>query len=331
MKPPGMLTIMATLDRPPAPQLTPTHPTGVQPGGHSMATYLETAWGRMRRALLRRLRPGYVRSMAVKRQGQCADCQHDVIDSRDLKFCRNVCGYHFGAEDDPYRRRGLFPLARAGVAEVVFYSALLLGLAAALAVLGALVHWAFFFGTVAALGFWIFIVSFFRDPERTIPTDTDALLSPADGTIIGVGEVEEPDFPGGRAFRVSIFLSPFNVHVNRIPRSGKVVSLRYLKGCFVPATRGDCDKVNEQFWLDLEEPGGRLLRIKQVAGAVARRIVCWARPNEELKAGERYGMIKLGSRTDVLMPTGEPMEVLVKVGDAVRGGATVLLRFRNGQ
>ncbi len=191
-------------------------------------------------------------------------------------------------------------------------------------------HWAFFIGTAAALGLWVFIVSFFRDPERIIPTDTAALLSPADGTIIGVGEVEEPDFPGGRAFRVSIFLSPFNVHINRVPRTGRVTALRYFKGCFVPATRGDCDKVNEQFWLDIEEPSGRLVRIKQVAGAVARRIVCWARLNEELKAGERYGMIKLGSRTDVLMPVGEPMEVLVKVGDAVKGGATVLLRFRNG-
>jgi phosphatidylserine decarboxylase len=322
---------MATLDRPPAAPLTPTPPTGVQPGGHSIPTHLEEAWGRLRRAWLRRFRPDYVRRMAEKRQGHCEDCRHDVIDSRDLKFCRNVCGYHFGADDDPYRRRGLLPLARAGLAEVVFYSALLLGVAAALTVLGALVHWwGFFLGAAAVVGFWIFIVSFFRDPERTIPTDADALLSPADGTIIGVGEVEEADFPGGRAFRVSIFLSPFNVHVNRAPRSGRVVALRYLKGCFVAATRGDCDKVNEQFWTDIEEPGGRRLRIKQVAGAVARRIVCWARPNEELKAGERYGMIKLGSRTDVLMPAGEPMEVLVKPGDAVRGGATVLLRFRDG-
>ncbi len=165
--------------------------------------------------------------------------------------------------------------------------------------------------------------------QRAIPTDADALLSPADGTVIGVGEVEEPDFPGGRAFRVSIFLSPFNVHVNRVPRTGRVTALRYFKGRFVPATRGDCDTVNEQFWLDLEEPSGRLLRIKQVAGAVARRIVCWARLNEELQAGERYGMIKLGSRTDVLLPAGEAMDVLVKAGDAVRGGATVLLRFAN--
>jgi phosphatidylserine decarboxylase len=325
-----MLKGMATIERPPAPPMIPTSPASVQPGGHSLATHLEVAWGRLRRAYLRRFRPGYVRQMAERRQGQCADCRHDVLDGRDLKFCRNVCGYHFGPEDDLYRRRGLFPLARAGMAEVVFYSVLLLGLAAVFAAL-ALVHWAFVLGAAAAVGFWVFIVSFFRDPERVISTDADALLSPADGTIIGVGEVDEPDFPGGRAFRVSIFLSPFNVHVNRAPRTGKVAALRYFKGRFVAATRGDCDKVNEQFWLDLEEPGGRLLRIKQVAGAVARRIVCWARPNEELRAGDRYGMIKLGSRTDVLMPAGEPMEVLVKAGDAVRGGATVLLRFRNGQ
>jgi len=325
-----MLKSMATIEQTPAPGLTPTPPTGVQPGGHSLATHLEVAWGRLRRGFLRCFRPGYVRRMAEKRQGQCADCRHDVIDSRDLKFCRNVCGYHFGRDDDPYRRRGLFPLARAGIAEVVFYSALLLGLAAGFGALAAVFHWGFLAGTIAAVVLWIFIVSFFRDPERTIPADTEALLSPADGTIIGVGEVEEPDFPGGRAFRVSIFLTPFNVHVNRAPRTGRVTAVRYFKGRFVAATRGDCDKVNEQFWLDLEEPNGRLLRVKQVAGAVARRIVCWARPNEELKAGDRYGMIKLGSRTDVLMPAGEPREVLVKAGDAVRGGATVLLRFRNG-
>jgi phosphatidylserine decarboxylase len=324
-----MLKGMATIDQTPVPQLTPTPPTSVQPGGHSLATHLEVAWGRLRRACLRRFRPGYVRRMAEKRQGQCPDCRHDVIDGRDLKFCRNVCGYYFGPEDDPYHRRGLFPLARAGMAEVVFYSVLLLGLAAIFAAL-AWVHWGFLIGTAAALGFWIFIVSFFRDPQRTIPTDADALLSPADGTIIGVGEIEEPDFPGGRAFRVSIFLSPFNVHVNRVPRTGKVVAVRYFKGRFIAATQGDCDRVNEQFWLDLEEPGGRLLRVKQVAGAVARRIVCWARPDEALKAGQRYGMIKLGSRTDVLMPAGEPMEVLVKAGDKVKGGATVLLHFRNG-
>ncbi len=138
----------------------------MQPGGHSIATRLEVAWGRLRRAFLRRFRAGQVRQMAEQRQGQCVACVHDIVDSRDLKFCRNVCGYHFGPADDPYRRPGLLPLARAGLAEVVFYSTLLLALAAGLAVLGVLLHWGFLIASAAAVGFWIFIVSFFRDPAR---------------------------------------------------------------------------------------------------------------------------------------------------------------------
>lgn len=322
-----MLKPMATIERPTPGSLTPVAPSSVQPGGHSLATSLEAAWGRLRRAWLRRFHPGYVRQMAQKRQGHCPDCPHDVIDSRDLKFCRNVCGYHFGPDDDPYRRR-LLPLATAGLAEVVFFSALLLPAAAVFGVLTVVTHGGFAAAAAVLLGLWVFVVSFFRDPERIVPVDADALLSPADGTVTGVGEVEEPDFPGGRAFRVSIFLSPFNVHLNRVPRSGKVVALRYFKGRFAAATRADCDRVNEQFWTDFEEPSGRRIRVKQVAGAVARRIVCWLRLGEEVKAGDRYGMIKLGSRTDVLLPAGEAIDVQVKVGDKVRGGLTVLLRFR---
>jgi phosphatidylserine decarboxylase len=319
---------MATIERPTTPALTLTPPAGAQPGGHGYFVGLELAWGRLRRASLRRFRPGYVGRMAQKRQGHCPDCRHDIIDSRDLKYCRNLCGYWFRPEDDRFRWRGRLRLARYGLAEVVGATALLFVLAALLGVLAVRVHPLFAVPLALVVGLWGFVVSFFRDPERTIPADADALLSPADGTVTGIGEVDEPDFPGGRAFRVSIFLSPFNVHVNRVPRSGRVVGLRYFKGRFVAATRGDCDTVNEQFWLDVEEPSGRLVRVKQVAGAVARRIVCWLRPGEEVSAGERYGMIKLGSRTDLLLPAGEAPEVLVKVGDKVRGGTTVLLRFR---
>jgi phosphatidylserine decarboxylase len=323
-----MLITMATLEQPPFASLTPTTPSGVQPGGVGLCVHLELAWGRLRRGWLRRFRPDYVRQREARRQGECRDCPHDIIDDRDLKFCRNVCGYFFGPDEDPYRRRGLLPLARAGMAEVVCSSVVLLSLAMLFGILATWSHLAWTLPLAAVLGTWLFVISFFRDPERVIPTDPLALLSPADGTIIGVGEVAEPDFPGGRAFRVSIFLSPFNVHINRIPRSGRVVALRYFRGRFIAATRGDCDRVNEQFWTDIEEPCGRLVRIKQVAGAVARRIVCWLRPQEQVSAGDRYGMIKLGSRTDVLIPMGEPIEVLVRAGDKVQGGATVLLRFR---
>ena len=157
-----------------------------------------------------------------------------------------------------------------------------------------------------------------------------ALLSPADGTITDIGEVEAPGFPGDRALRIGIFLSIFNVHVNRLPRSGRVVSIRYFPGAFLDARHPDCPARNEQLWLDLEESdSGRLIRVKQISGAVARRIVCWLKPQETVRAGDRYGMIKFGSRTEVLLPTSEAMEMQIKVGDKVYGGATVLLRFKS--
>jgi phosphatidylserine decarboxylase len=154
------------------------------------------------------------------------------------------------------------------------------------------------------------------------------LVSPADGTVTHVDEVEDADFPGGRAFRIGIFLSIFNVHVNRIPRTGRVVSLRYMPGAFLDARHPDCPLRNEQLWIDLEDASSaRLLRVKQISGAIARRIVCWLKPGEEVKIGDRLGMIKFGSRTEILLAAGTPLEVQVKVGDKVKGASTVLLRF----
>lgn len=223
-------------------------------------------------------------------------------------------------------------LARAGLAEVVFFS-LLLGGPAIL----------FFFLTLNCCGWyaipaaifltlWLFVLSFFRDPERTLPTDPDALISPADGTITDVGEVEEADFPGGRAYRVGIFLSVFNVHVNRIPRAGRVLGVRYFPGRFLDARVVGCEKVNEQLWIDLgEETAGRFVRVKQISGAIARRIVCWLRPGEMVEKGVRLGMIKFGSRTEVYLPLDAVGTVYAKVGDTVKGGATILLRVKSPQ
>jgi phosphatidylserine decarboxylase len=189
-------------------------------------------------------------------------------------------------------------------------------------------HPIFWFPAAAVFLVWLEIVYFFRDPERQIPTDPAALLSPADGTVTDIGEVEAPGFPGDRAFRIGIFLSIFNVHVNRVPRSSRVMDVRYFPGAFLDARHPDCPARNEQLWVDMEEAqSGRLIRVKQISGAVARRIVCWLRPGEEIGAGDRFGMIKFGSRTEVLIPIGEALDVQVKVGDKVRGGATVLLRF----
>jgi phosphatidylserine decarboxylase len=302
--------------------------TSIQPGG-GFCMRLELAWGRLRRALLRRLCPTYARTMLAKRQGHCENCSHDIIDPRDLKFYRNVCGYWFRAEDDRFGWRGQLRLARAGLAELIFFSAVLVPLLVLFSTLAVLVHPLLWLPAGVAGLLWLFIISFFRDPERVIPSDPLALVSPADGTVTHVDEVEEPDFPGGRALRVSIFLSVFNVHVNRVPRPGRVLGLRYFPGRFEDARSLTCGIVNEQLWIDLSEgPEGRPVRVKQIAGAIARRIVCWLRPGEEVGIGERLGMIKFGSRTEVSLPADAVEEVLVKPGDKVKGASSVLLRVK---
>jgi len=155
------------------------------------------------------------------------------------------------------------------------------------------------------------------------------VVSPADGTVTHVEEVDEPDFPGGRALRISIFLSIFNVHVNRMPREAEVVGIRYFPGAFLDARNPDSKVRNEQLWIDAVESGtGVPIRVKQISGAIARRIVCWLKPGNRVSRGERIGMIKLGSRTDLLLPAEHVAVVGVKVGDKVRGGATVLGRVK---
>jgi phosphatidylserine decarboxylase len=265
--------------------------------------------------------------MAQLRQGECLHCPHDILDPRDLKFFRNVCGFWFRAEDDPFRWRERIPLARPGLGEVVMFSIVFLALSIIFAALGT-IHAALWLPLIPIAVLWIFVLSFFRDPERKPPTDSAALLAPADGTITHLEEVDDPDFPGGRAFRISMFLSIFNVHVNRIPRTGRVLAVRYFPGTFVDARRQNCHERNEQLWCDLEDAAtGQMFRVKQIAGAAARRIVCWLKPGEEVRAGDRYGMIKFGSRTDVLLPLELAKDVRVKVGDPVRGALTVLARL----
>lgn len=305
----------------------PRKPESVQPGG-GRCMAIELAWGRLRRRLLRALRPGYVRAMQARRQGDCPGCPHDVIDPRDLKYTRNVCGYWFRPEDDAFRHRGRLGCARHGLAELLIFTLGYVGLGGGAAVAAVLLHWAFWLPFAALTLVWLEIVYFFRDPERIIPSEPGALVSPADGTVTNVEEVDEPDFAGGRALRISIFLSIFNVHVNRMPSAAEVVDVRYFPGAFLDARSPDSAVRNEQLWIDAVEPGsGRPMRVKQISGAIARRIVCWLKPGDRLQRGERIGMIKLGSRTDLLLPAGAAAEVLVKVGDKVRGGATVLARL----
>lgn len=303
---------------------TPQAPSCVQPGG-GFCFSLERAWGQMRRMWLRSCRPAYVRIMELKRQGVCPNCMHDIVDQRDLKYTRNVCGYSWNPADDPFAWRGRLGFARHGLCEIVVFTLGLLVVGNLCAALAVWLHWLFWFPFAAATLVWLEILYFFRDPERAIPGDADALVSPADGTVTHVEEVDEPEF--GRALRISIFLSIFNVHVNRLPRAGRITNVRYFPGAFLDARNPQSAVRNEQLWIDMEEEGtNRPIRVKQISGAIARRIVCWLKIGDTVQKGERLGMIKLGSRTDVLIPAGQAREVCVKAGDRVRGGATILMR-----
>ncbi len=302
----------------------PRKPESVQPGG-GRCMAVELAWGRLRRRLLRALRPSYVRAMQAKRQGECRGCPHDVIDPRDLKYTRNVCGFWFRPEDDRFRGRDRLGFARHGLAELVIFSLIYLFLGAGTAAAAVQLHPLFWVPFAALTLVWLEIVYFFRDPERVIPQDPDAVVSPADGTVTNVEEADDPDFPGGRVLRVSIFLSIFNVHVNRMPCAAEVTDVRYFPGAFLDARNPASAVRNEQLWIDAVDTAGRPLRVKQISGAIARRIVCWLRPGDRVARGERIGMIKLGSRTDLLLPVGVARPC-VRVGDKVHGGVTVLLR-----
>lgn len=193
-------------------------------------------------------------------------------------------------------------------------------------VLGAL---AFLAHPLAALPFvalCLFVFSFFRDPERKAPPGDEAAVAPADGTVTDIEEVEEPHFLGGKAVRIGIFLSVFNVHVNRAPLDGKVRKVVYTPGRFLDARDPRCRTENEWNLIGCEGARGPFA-VRQVAGLIARRIVCPVRPGDPLARGQRMGMIKFGSRTELLVPKGARVRVETAVGRKVRGGETILLRY----
>lgn len=194
------------------------------------------------------------------------------------------------------------------------------GLAVAL-LFGVLVH------PVAAVpfaAFSLFAAWFFRNPQRTTPADENAVISPADGVICQVTEVEEKEHLGGTATRVSIFMSVFNVHVNRAPVAGRIASTTYTPGSFRIASLDKASTENERNAIVLETPRGKLLFV-QIAGSVARRIICYGKPGDTLRAGQRFGLIRFGSRVDVYFPAGSRADVAV--GQKVVGGETVLGHF----
>lgn len=164
-----------------------------------------------------------------------------------------------------------------------------------------------------------FFLWFFRDPSRGITTEPGALVSPADGKVTEAEWIETPD---GSRLRLSIFLNVFDVHVNRSPIKGVVTQVNHKRGMFLNAMRADSNVLNEQTVMVVEGNDGVAIQVKQIAGLLARRIVCNVKPGDRVERGQRFGLIKFGSRVDLLMPSNA--NLLVRTGDRVKGGSTVL-------
>ena len=173
------------------------------------------------------------------------------------------------------------------------------------------------FGAVALFTAW-----FFRNPKRSAPTSDRAVVAPGDGKIVEICEESEPRFLKDKSVRISIFLNIFDVHVNRIPCDGTVEQVAYQPGRFLVASRPEATLQNEQNALLIQAVRGAKVLCVQIAGLLARRIVCWVTPGETVACGERFGLIRFGSRMDVYLPVGT--KVNVKVGDHVKGGETLL-------
>jgi phosphatidylserine decarboxylase len=176
--------------------------------------------------------------------------------------------------------------------------------------------------TLILLAAATFVLCFFRDPERFTPAESNALISPADGKILLVKQVDDKNFTGGRACKISIFMNVFNVHVNRVPISGTVEKVIYTPGKFYSADSEKGALQNEYCATVLTTPGGDTLAFVQVAGLIARRIVCWLEVGDTVTGGRRFGLIRFGSRVDLYLPP--ETEVTVQPGQKVRAGETII-------
>jgi phosphatidylserine decarboxylase len=177
----------------------------------------------------------------------------------------------------------------------------------------------------------IWILSFFRDPYRICPVDEMLLLAPADGRITDIETIEENSFIGGPVLKIGIFLSIFDAHINRAPCNVTVEKIMYKPGKHKNAARTCSGRVNESNELSLRRtdyPRDRLI-VRQISGAIARHIVCCAQQGQKLSGGEKFGMIKFGSRTELHVPAAENMKVLVRVGDKVKAGLTPVIRYES--
>ena len=306
----------------------------IQPGG-GVIIRLEQLWGYVRRGWLKTFRRGYVEQMRFLRKGDRNVCPHDVLDPRDIKFYRNQGGYYWEPKDDPFAWRDQLPFARSGLAELLVFDTLAFGYALLMALIALRYPLA---GWVTAV-LWLLVATFvvigglitwfFRNPGRRIPDAPGNVVSPADGKVVLIEEIaHDPDI-GGPAIQIGIFLSIFNVHINRVPMATRVIGLRYRAGKFLNALRPESARENEQVAVILQETAApyRPMVVRQITGAIARRIVCWIKPGDTLVSGEQFGMIKLGSRTELVIPKEEGLEIVTRLGDKIQAGSTLLARY----
>ena len=184
------------------------------------------------------------------------------------------------------------------------------------------IFWAlsWFWVTGLFVGLFLFVTWFFRDPERSVPEDPNAIVAPGDGKIVEIISEKDPLLDEAYT-RVSIFLNVFNVHVNRVPISGKIQATRYNPGKFFNAASHKASLDNEQSAILLNN-GHVTILVKQIAGLIARRIVCWAKEGDEYQRGQRFGLIRFGSRVDIFLPEGT--DIKVEIGDIVSGGSSII-------
>jgi phosphatidylserine decarboxylase len=180
--------------------------------------------------------------------------------------------------------------------------------------------------SLIVLALFLFTIAFFRDPDRAVPKDPNLIVAPADGRVSDIVELDEKEVLKARTRRVGIFLSIFDVHTNRAPIDGRIIYRQHHEGLCLDARDPDCSEKNEAMTWALQSSQGTIV-VRQLTGAIARRIVAWANVGDELKKGERFGMIRFGSRTELYLPLDA--EILVKTGDHVSGGSTVIARLPN--
>jgi phosphatidylserine decarboxylase len=168
----------------------------------------------------------------------------------------------------------------------------------------------------------VFVTAFFRNPQRKIPGDPKAIISPADGKVIEIKEMDEPDFLKARCIRVCVFMNVFNVHINRIPLGGTIKRVQYFPGKFLVASLDKASELNERNAVLIEGAGGVKVLVVQIAGLVARRIVSYVTAGDSVKKGDRFGLIRFGSRLDLYLPL--KTKIMVQMGEVVKGGETIM-------